>query len=176
MTWIVIALITVISLVTVSLVFGSSTYSSMPGAKVDVSVLGEGELLIYEYDTTKGGMIQDKHKEVERFVGEANHYYRTRTDLQHVSDVLLQAVECYENIRDQANSAVVELNLAILAKARLKVEQELNDDQELIDGLEEYLAAVLEWAGQLLNKEPKLYDPAVKACYDKLNPPQDGRA
>ena len=54
MIWIVIALITILLLVTASFVFGSSTYSSMPGISVDLSFLGEGELLMPEYDKNKG--------------------------------------------------------------------------------------------------------------------------
>lgn len=152
----------------ISLVFGSSTYSSMPGAKVDLSILEENELLIPSCDRKKDAMLQEKHNEASRFVALANFSYRTRADLQATSQALLQAVECYEAIREQAESAVVELNLAILARARLKVELEKGASKQFIETLQAYCKNAHERADWFLKHETKRYDPEVRARYDKL--------
>jgi len=154
----------------ISFVFGSSTYSSMPGAKVDLGVLGEDELLPYQRDKQQYAMLQDKHREAARFVALANHSYRTQSDLEAASQALFNAVECYEEIREQAASAVVELNIAILAKARLKVELERGANQELIAKLKKYFDNAVTRANwfSLKHHADGRYDDQVEIYRNKL--------
>ena len=191
MTLIVLVVLAILAIVTVPFIFAAIIGSDLAGANADLSVLGEDELLTPSQDRKQSAMIQDKKQEIDDLVSSANLYYNNRSNpkatsstlLQTISDnlsyrnrpapkdaseALLQAVQCYEDIREEANSAVVELNLAILTKARLKVEKELRDDTELIEGLEKYLAEVLYCADQLLEKKPSRYANEVKRLYKKL--------
>lgn len=153
-----------------SFVFGSSSYSSLPGVKADLRVLREEQLLMPEYDKKSGGVFQSHHRAATKLVQAANHSYWPRLDLEATSQTLFQAAECYEDIREQANSAVVELNLAILAKARLKVERELRADPMFMDELQEYVDTALSRAEWFLNKEPKRYENEVQRVCKKLKP------
>ena len=158
----------------ISLVFGSSTYSSMPGAKANLSVLGENELLLPSYDNKKDARLQEKHNEANKLVKSARQYSWTRRDLEATSQALLQAVECYEAIREEVNSAVVELNLAILAKARIKVEQERNAPDPLLEELKDYFDNALEWADWYLKEDLGRYEQEVPTYRKKLVKYNDG--
>lgn len=175
MTWIVLVVITILALVTVSFMSGSSHFHSQPGAMVDLSFLGVGKLLMPNYDENKAGVLQDKHREVAEFVKSAKGNYKPPYGLETTSGFLLQAVKCYESIRNDAKSAVAELNLAILTKARIKIEHDRGASTELIQLLKNHFDTALDRADWFLKQSDHKYKPEVKACRNKLVRYNDGR-
>ncbi|MCI5157317.1 MAG: hypothetical protein D3906_02565 [Candidatus Electrothrix sp. AUS1_2] len=102
MIWISLVVIAILTMVAVSLIFASSTYSPMPGIPDDHKVLRKNELLTPEHDTQATAEFQNIHEDVKKIVPSANASYYEQCDLQAASQALLQAVKSYEAIRNQA--------------------------------------------------------------------------
>ena len=181
MTLIVLVVLAILAIVTVPFIFAAIIGSDLAGANANLSVVGEDELLMPSHDLKQYAMIQGKKQKIDELVSLANASYKNQTDLEAASQALEQAVRHYEAIREQAESAVVELNLAFLAKDRFKIERKREASQQFMDELEVSFKCARQRAGflleeekeRILKKEDKRYDKAVQERYEKLTTLQD---
>ena len=168
MNWFIILTGCLLSITIVSLLFGTSSYRSQPG-KVGISVLKSNQkwstLLLPEYDQ-KGIIFQSTHESVMELVERANNQFN-KDQKREASKTLRQAIKSYENVRKEASSAVVELNLALMAEARVILESD--ESVRFLYFHQRYVKNALSRANKFLEEDEPRYEPRVKECYITLS-------
>lgn len=156
MIWIVISVIGLF-LTIISLSIFTGHFQIMPGNVYDTIA----NKLIWEYDRKKGSTFYTQYDEVRKSLEKAKEF-ENQDERKKASEKLKVAIGYYEQVRSNANSAVVELSIAIMIKHIIALGYTDHSDSNEFEN-------ALTQAGRLLDEDPERYYPAVKAYYDTLH-------